>query len=148
MGPRQFGEFLHALAGLHRTLAAHYAACSERADREALKVQLAHLCRMEQYMEHCVHEYAHSAPKGLRESWLRTTPESDPVRLIRLLPTETDATCDDLLDASVKVQEEFEKMITELIDLADVPDLRAALECLLDLEKQEKTKILRSAGFY
>lgn len=148
MGPKSLGELLHALADLHKSLAEHYAACSVQAKAEEARVRLAHLCRIEQYIEHCVHEYAHSAPKELRETWLRTTPDLDAAHLVRLLPSTADASCEDLLDGSMKIQDEVEKQLTELIRLAENVELRDALECLLEIEKREKTKILRSIGFY
>lgn len=148
MGPKRLDDLLHELAELHRRLSERYSERSVAATREDAKLFFAHLCRMEQYMEHCIHEYAHTAPKSLRETWVKCAPDFDLSKLVHHVPNDANVSRDEIMDAAIKVGEELEKCLKELVERTDHPELRSTLLCLVEMEQEEKGKILRSGDFY
>lgn len=71
MGPKRLADILNQVGDLHRLLSERYAELSAEAAHEDVKLLLAHLCRIEQYMEHCLQEYQRGADKVVLESWFR-----------------------------------------------------------------------------
>lgn len=148
MGPKRLDDLLHELADLHRRLSERYSERSVAAAREDAKFFFAHLCRMEQYMEHCIHEYAHTAPKSLREAWVKCAPDFDLTRLVQHVPNDKDVSRDEIMDAAVTIGDELEKSLRELVERTTHEELRSTLLCLVEMEREEKGKILRSGDFY
>ncbi|MBP8130260.1 MAG: hypothetical protein KA184_11840 [Candidatus Hydrogenedentes bacterium] len=143
MAAHQMIDLLRFTEQFHQDLADYYEQLGQQAQREDVKQTLDYMAHHEHCLQLCFHEYELGAPKPVTQAWLRNPPEFRFPSGLREKRISADMTVDEVLRLALQFDEELIAFYERLAGL-DLPgELRAAIDAILDMEREEEKRLVR-----
>lgn len=143
MAAHQMIDLLRFTEQFHRDLADYYEQLGHEVRREDVKQTLDYMAHHERCLQLCFHEYETAAPKPVTQAWLKNPPEfryPDGLREKRLHP---DMSVDEVLHLAIQFDEALIAFYQHLAGQHLPGELRAAIDAILDMEREEEKRLVR-----
>lgn len=143
MPAQQMRDLLHLTEQFHGALAEYYQSIENAVRREDVKQTLDFLSRHEQFIMMALEEYERSAPKGVADAWFTNFPGFKMPEPLKEQPVDPEMSVEELLELALHFDNSLIAWYQQ-IAARDLPDeLRAAIESILELEREEEKRIVR-----
>lgn len=144
MPPQRMRDFLDATADFHKELGDFYEKSSAGAKDEEIRVLLEYIGHHERALEKIVREYEAGSSKGVLDAWFKVSPARAGFPHPELLAISDDMSADDIIDRALQLDDALVYVYEELARQAELQEVRDVANDLLDQEKREKIRLLRS----
>ncbi len=145
MGPMRTIDILRKAEQFHQQLSAYYASLGRAAHREEVKQLLDYMSRHELYLGHCIQEYERGGSKSVMEAWFKISPQFPMDKWLSTVAFTPEMTTEEVAGIAMQLDAYLLQIYEMLINRATSQELRASLANLLEMEKREEIKIMRSA---
>lgn len=144
MPPQRMKDFLDATADFHKELGDFYETSSAGAKDEEIRILLEYIGHHERALEKIVREYESDSSKAVLETWFKVSPACAGFPHPELLALSEDMSAGDIIDRALQLDDALVCVYEELARQAESQDVRAVANDLLDQEKRERIRLLRS----
>lgn len=138
-------DILERARHFHRQLGQFYDDLAHEGQRENVRMLLEYLCAHEKYLDQCLAEYERSASKPILETWFKYVPDKATCRDFAELDFRSDMSVEEVVNLALRMDACLMSLYEQLAVRSLSPELQAALQDLLDLERQEEARVLRNA---
>jgi rubrerythrin len=144
MAPRRVADFLHWAEAYHGRLAEFYRSRGKEAARPEAKVVLDYMARHQDALRRIIEDYEDGASKAVLDTWYKVSPDPKAFRDPEGAGFRADLTGDEAIDLALDLDRSLISMYEQLVRRAETPGLREVLENLLQTERAEEIRLLRS----
>ncbi len=129
----------------HKIIGDYYIRLRSITDKERIKMLLDYLSRHEQYLEKSLVKYEEGAPEKVLKTWLQFTPCQEMLKHLEDIVAEPLKSTDEVIDVAMKLDDCLIELYEDMAMRAESEDLRAVFNNLVEMEKQEKLNVTRTA---
>lgn len=144
MAPRRVADFLHWAEAYHARLAEFYRSRGKEAARSEVKIVLDYMARHQDALRRIIEDYERGASKAVLDTWYKISPDPKAFQDPSASGFRPDLTSDEAIDLALDLDHSLISMYEQLIRRAETPGLREVLENLLQAERREEIRLLRS----
>lgn len=143
MPAQQMRDLLHLTERFHGALAEYYRRLENKVRREEVKQILGFLGRHEQFIKMALEEYERSAPKGVANAWFTNFPAFKMPEPLKDRPVDPEMSVEELLELALHFDNSLIAWCQQIAARELPGELRAAIEAILELEREEEKRIVR-----
>jgi len=137
----QMVDILRRGQRFHEELAAYCRQTRRHTHSDELRRALSVVGRHEAWLAHCIEAYTTDVPSKVAKAWFRGTPDDDTTVMLRHMRITEETEPDEAIAMTLEYDECLARLFSRLLDVAATPELRDALQGLLDLERSEEMKL-------
>ena len=145
MSIKQTRNVIDYARNFHKELSEFYHNLSDQSDKERVVMLLDYMSRHEKHLEESIAGYEEHAAKIIFDTWVQFTPELEALKCNANMQLETDMTVDDIITIAINFDDCLIGLYQKLSESAQSPEVKEIFGKLLDMENQEKTKMIRQA---
>jgi len=130
---------------IHGRLAGFYNQLSENHQLNHVKMLLDYLKRHERNLADCLSQYEHDAAQQIMDTWLQYAPTRHLEDRIKYFPIHSGMTLQEVIDIALDLDNALVELYRDVRDNVDTPELKEVFQNLIDLENNEKKRMVRDA---
>lgn len=144
MAPRRVSDFLHWAEKYHQRLADFYCDRGEDAARPEMKTLLAYMARHQESLRKVIQDYERGASKAVLDTWYKASPDPKAFKNPEAAGFRPNMTTSEVIELALDLDKSLLTMYEILIRNAESQGLREMLQNLLQEERREEVKLMRS----
>lgn len=129
----------------HNELRRLYEQLSTETEKERVRMLLDYLSRHEEHLEESLAAYEEGASKRVLDTWFKYVPAEDKLEKFRDVKLEPDMSVDDVVDVALRMDDCLVDLYKEMAEVAVSQEVKEVFTNLLEMEEQEKHKLVRNA---
>jgi len=145
MSIKQTRNVIDYARNFHKELSEFYHNLSDQTDKARIVMLLDYMSSHEKHLEESIAGYEEHAATKIFDTWVQFTPELEPLKCNANMQLEIDMTVDDIITIAVKFDDCLIDLYQKLSESAQSLELKKVFGKLLDMENQEKIKMIRQA---
>ena len=134
----------HARA-FHKELQRLYQQLSTETEKERVKMLLEYLSRHEEHLEQSLSAYEAGASKRVLDTWFKYVPQEDKLQKFRDVKLEPEMSVDDVIEVALQMDNCLVDFYKDMAEVAVSQEVKEVFTNLLEMEEQEKHKLVRNA---
>lgn len=138
-------DLLDQASGLHEGLARYYERLSGEAQKERVKLLLDYLARHEQNMSEVLGRYSRETADKVRNAWFSHELDGEFVKCIPPARPVTELDNAGIIDLAIQLDDCIIDLYQLIAMNSELPEAREAFTNLVNLERQEKLRMVRQA---
>jgi hypothetical protein len=144
MAPRRVIDFLHWAEARHGRLADFFRVREKEAALPEAKTVLRYMARHQQALRQIIEDYERGASRAILDTWYKISPDPKAFQDPATLVFRDDMTPAEVIDLALELDRGLIGMYEQLVRRAESPALREMLENLLQAERSEEIRLMRS----
>ncbi len=138
-------DLLEQASGLHEGLARYYERLSGEAQKERVKLLLDYLARHEQNMSQVLARYSQETADKVRNAWFSQELGGEFVKCIPPARPVSELDNAGIIDLAIQLDDCIIDLYQLIAMNSELPEAREAFTNLVNLERQEKLRMVRQA---
>jgi rubrerythrin len=130
---------------LHHQIGEFYGELGEEVTQQRVKMLLTYLSRHEEHLEESLKEYEADASDKILNTWLQFVPSSGIEASIKAFKIDPSMSVDEVVDKTIEFDNSLIELYREVINETSEPSVQAVFKNLVEMESQEKIKMVRNA---
>lgn len=144
----QVKDVLDYAKTVHADLRKFYDSLNEKNQQERVKILLDYLSRHENHLEETLERFEAGSQTHVLETWMQYAPSINIQQLIDGKSIRTDMSVDDVVKLAVEFDDAVVELFREAADECEIPTVKEVFHNLVELENQEKLRLVRDALFH
>lgn len=140
----QTKDILEHARTFHKYIAEYYRQLKEKSNKERLKMFLDYFEEHERHLEETIADYEESLNEKLLKTWFKMSPCEDVFNKLQALLKKGEDSVDELIKHALQVDDCMINMYKTLAERAEVPKVKELFTDLIQLEENEKRKMVRT----
>jgi len=130
---------------IHDRLAGFYDELSDKHQSSRIKMLLDYLRRHERNIAECLSQFENDTAQKMMDTWLEFAPTTNINEKIKYLPLHSDITLAQIVETALDVDNAIVALYRDLKDHVDLPELKELFENMIEMEDNEKKRLVRDA---
>ncbi|HNR29435.1 MAG TPA: hypothetical protein PKI11_00970 [Candidatus Hydrogenedentes bacterium] len=143
MAAHQMIDLLRFTEQFHKDLADYYERLGHEMRREDVRQALDYMAHHERCLQLCFHDYEVAAPKPVTQAWLKNPPDFQYPDGLREKRVNPEMSVEEVLGLAIRFDEALIAFYQRLAEQALPGDLRAAIDAILEMEREEEKRLVR-----
>ena len=145
MAYEQTRDVLADAEAFHRQIGEYYHQVSGQSAKQRIKMLLDYLSRHEEQLADSLADYEQDASQAVMDTWFQSKHKMDICALLKDVRISPEMSVDDVVDVGLKVDECLIAVFRDLAENAPCEDVRNLFRNLLELEEEEKRRLVKNA---
>jgi len=130
---------------IHTRLAKFYDELNDKHQSSRIKILLDYLGRHERNITECLSQYEKDMAQKMMDTWLEYAPTTNINDKIKYFPLQSDISLQQIVETALDLDNAIVELYRDVRDHVDIPELKALFQNMIEMEDNEKKRLVRDA---